>query len=88
MPQSREHKSGSRIWLTDHNTVARPHKATTICLWLVPRIYHTCNDRTIMRLFNENRIARHVRSLHGSTGNVGSSMSAQPLLPTDSDLGE
>jgi len=29
---------------------------------------------------------RHVRSLHGSTGNVGSSMSAQPLLPTDSDL--
>ena len=31
---------------------------------------------------------RHVRSLHGSTGNVGSSMSAQPLLPTDSDHGE
>merc|ERR550539_1670595 len=29
---------------------------------------------------------RHVRSVNGSTGNVGSSMSAQPLLPTDSDL--
>ena len=32
---------------------------------------------------------RHVRSLHGSMGNVGSSISAQPLLPvTDNDIGE
>jgi len=30
---------------------------------------------------------RHVRSLHGSMGNVGSSISAQPLLPvTDNDI--
>jgi len=30
---------------------------------------------------------RHVRSLHGSLGNVGSSISAQPLLPvTDNDV--
>eukprot|EP00092_Neocalanus_flemingeri_P004431 GFUD01004766.1.p1 GENE.GFUD01004766.1~~GFUD01004766.1.p1 ORF type:complete len:1020 (-),score=189.29 GFUD01004766.1:493-3552(-) len=30
---------------------------------------------------------RHVRSLHGSLGNVGSSISAQPLLPgTDNDI--
>lgn len=29
---------------------------------------------------------RHVRSLHGSSGNVSTSKSAQPLLPTDTDM--
>ena len=91
--QSMEDNSGPPIWFTDHNTDARPgytihiRPQPSVCGWC-PEYMMSRIDRTTMRLFNKNHICRHVRSLHGSTGNVGSSMSAQPLLPTDSDLGE
>ena len=42
----------------------------------------------IIFIITKNLILRHVRSVHGSSSNIGS-VSAQPILPgVDNDLGE
>ena len=63
----------------------RLHKIHITKLWLqtVIDFVKTTGFKTVFKncFFLNPLISRHVGSLHGSMGNVGMSVSAQPLLP-------